>query len=290
MGEYLCNLVVPGFPKSGTSSLHDFLDQHSDVCMSSPKESHYFAVTRQWELGVDFHNSLFSHCKRQPQYYGESSTIYCICQETAKRISEQLHKPKIILLLRDPVQRLISHYNWLYKLGLETRPILEAVESNGDNFHPDKPIPGSGNYMAYVTFSAYSVYVPMWTSVFGEGNVKLVFTNQLAESPLQTVNECFEFLGLSALSAIRDKRENKTSDARHMIRRKWAAGIEASIPQSLVNFAAKNERLKRIWQQFANEEVSIDPPGVTEREIAQITKRLQREIDYFKSLSSITKA
>ena len=58
--QYRCNLIVPGFPKSGTSSLHDYLNLHPDICMSSPKECHFFAIENRYENGCKFHNKIFS--------------------------------------------------------------------------------------------------------------------------------------------------------------------------------------------------------------------------------------
>lgn len=285
MSEYLCNLVVPGFPKSGTSSLHSYLNQHPEICMSSPKESHYFAVASKWELGENYHNSLFGHCVEQHRYYGESSTIYCICEKSAERIKQHLDAPKVILLLRDPVERLVSHYNWLFKLGLENRSILEAVEASDSSFDPDCPIPGSGNYMSYLSFSSYSKYVPMWVSLFKEDNVKIVVSENLSKFPLQVVNECLEFLGLSPLSAFNDTVLNKTSDARHVFRKNWATTLESCIPQSLINFAAKSEAAKKLWQRSANASKVITTPQLSDGEVNQLRKILQTEIEFYRTYS-----
>ena len=285
MSEYLCNLVVPGFPKSGTSSLHNYLDQHPDVCMSSPKEPHYFAVTDKWSQGVHYHNSLFNHCSQQQRYYGESSTLYCICEESAVRIKQHLHAPRIILLLRDPVDRLVSHYKWLFKLGLETRPIIEAVEVRGSGFNPDCPIPGSGNYMSYVSFSSYSRYVPMWISLFKEDNVKIVISERLFKSPLGVVNECLEFLGLSSLSDISNTTLNKTNDARQVFRKSWATTLESYVPKDLVDLAARNGFLKKIWQSCSDASKIIATPQIADNEINQVREILQREIEFYHACS-----
>lgn len=61
MSRYMCNLVVPGAAKSGTSALHEMLDAHPRVQMSSTKEPHYFSEDEIHENGVNWHNSLFSN-------------------------------------------------------------------------------------------------------------------------------------------------------------------------------------------------------------------------------------
>ncbi len=242
-------------------------------------------MAKKWELGENYHNSLFSHCAQQHRYYGESSTIYCICEKSAQRIKQHLDAPKIILLLRDPVERLVSHYNWLYKLGLENRSIIEAVEESGASFDPDYPIPGGGNYMSYLSFSSYSKYVPMWLSLFNEDNVKIVVSESLSRFPLQVVNECLEFLGLSPLDAINNTVLNKTSDARHVYRKGWAATLESCIPQAWINFAAKSEVAKKLWQRCSNASNVITTPQLSEREMNQLRKVLQTETAFYRRYS-----
>ena len=84
--KYKCNLVVPGFAKSGTSSLHDYLNLHPDICMSSPKECHFFAINNKYENGCEFHNKIFSYSSDKALFYGESSTIHSLWEPALKRI------------------------------------------------------------------------------------------------------------------------------------------------------------------------------------------------------------
>ena len=83
--------------------------------MSKVKEPHYFSVENNWKLGSDFHNSLFESAgKNDVAYYGESSTTYCVSEVALKRIHEQLVETKIIFIVRDPVERVVSHNSCLY--------------------------------------------------------------------------------------------------------------------------------------------------------------------------------
>ena len=105
MSEYLCNLVIPGAAKSGTSSLHDLLDQHPEVNMSKPKEPQHFSFEDLYMRGAVAHNSLFRNDKKY-RYHGESSQCYMIHHVAMKRIKDSLSCPKIIIILRHPVDRL----------------------------------------------------------------------------------------------------------------------------------------------------------------------------------------
>jgi hypothetical protein len=65
-----CNLIVPGFGKSGTSSLHEYLALHPDICMSNPKETN-FHIRANWQRGEDWYNSLFRDEGRARLWDGE---------------------------------------------------------------------------------------------------------------------------------------------------------------------------------------------------------------------------
>src|SRR5205809_6736903 len=114
-----CNLIIPGFGKSGTASLHSYLALHPDICMSEPKEPGFFAISEAWRRGPEWYDTFFDDDGKPRCWYGESSTIYSIWEPALKRIKESLHSPKFIVLLRDPVQRLISHYKWYWAYGWE---------------------------------------------------------------------------------------------------------------------------------------------------------------------------
>ncbi len=166
--EYLCNLIVPGAAKSGTSTLHDALNQHPEICMSDSKEPHYFCRFERNTKGPKHHNSLFSQVGGE-SVFGESSTSYMPWPDAIERISKDLENPKIIIVLRDPISRTFSHWRWRVKLGLEKRSLLQAIKLDGYGYDPEKP-DGYG-YMAYLQFSNYSKYCPLWIEKFGKENV-----------------------------------------------------------------------------------------------------------------------
>lgn len=141
----LPNLFIPRAGKSGTSSLHGYLNLHPMVCTFSVKEPLYFAIENRYKNGCELHNGIFSDCREKLLYYGESSTTYSLWKPALKRIKRDLESPKIILLMRKPVERLLSHYNWLWALGLEKRSLIETVQvEEKKGFHPDKSL--RGNY------------------------------------------------------------------------------------------------------------------------------------------------
>lgn len=151
--DYLCNLIVPGAAKSGTSALHEYLRDHPMITMSEKKEPHHFCIDERYQGGAHAHNQLFKPTKHS-RYFGESSTGYLPWPKAAERITRSLNKPKIIFLLRHPVARAFSHYRWRVRLGLEKRTLLDALDADGYGYHPHRAT--AYGWMAYLEFSQYT--------------------------------------------------------------------------------------------------------------------------------------
>jgi hypothetical protein len=198
MSDYLCNLIIPGAAKSGTSSLHGIIGHHPDVAMSSPKEPQFFSFDDLYSEGSEYHNSLFRHAKSDAVIYGESSQSYFVHQRAIDRIHRSLDNPKIIILLRHPLERLLSHYRWNYKLAVETKSLEVALRERGDetSYYFDKKVNMYRENGGYLAFSRYSKYVPRWISAFGKENVITVRTHDLKSDQQEVASACFRFLGL----------------------------------------------------------------------------------------------
>ena len=108
------NLFVIGAMKSGTTTLHEYLGSHPEICMSDRKEPGYFVEEYGWSNGVDWYLRQFSGDGKE-KYLGESTTDYTKLPRfkgVARRIAEFNPGAKIMYLLRDPIERTISHYWW----------------------------------------------------------------------------------------------------------------------------------------------------------------------------------
>jgi hypothetical protein len=203
------NLFIPGFGKSGTSSLHVYLNQHPDISMSVIKEPHFFSRRQSFVRGFEHYNTLFESSSNK-KYFGESSTTYIGSKIAIDRIKEYVKNPKFIVLVRNPIDRIYSHYTWLYSLGLETLPLREAVLKDMDTVF-DADVDIEGNFKNYLFFSKYGTLLSSYISNFGAENIKIITTESLNKDVIGTLNECFEFLKLEKLTSIKEERQNITS-------------------------------------------------------------------------------
>jgi hypothetical protein len=247
--------------------------------MSTEKEPHYFSVDKVWNRGPEYHNALFGR-GAEYAYFGECSTTYAASSIALRRIAESLSDPRFIFLVREPVERMISHYRWMCALGLEKRKLLEAVIEDGYGFDPNRSV--RGNYMAYLQFSSYSHYLPLWQDAFGHRNVLVLFSDELSTSPLDVVNRSFRFLGLEPLDYIQALTENRTTDVPvHNLLGKFVSPL---IPSSAKRRVAKRSKIRSAWNRIAAAKIAPVTVTVDEHEREQVSSMLSREIDYFNGL------
>lgn len=292
MSNFKCNLVVPGFAKSGTSSLHEYLDIHPDICMSTPKETHFFARDERYVKGYDLHNKIFEKCyKHDAVYYGESSTLHSIWEPALDRIKADLYNPKIILLLRHPLERLISHYNWLWSLTLEDRPLLEAVFAEQKNgFHPNRPVRGSGNYACYLIASNYSFWCPLIIEKFGKKNVLFLDSDELFREREKAVNRCFNFLEIKSIEIIDDIHENKTGEAalQRTLGLKYIKNVTNFIPSSVKEQLDPNHKIRHsVWNLYCKimgRKKARSKPTINKKDILELERLIQRDILFYKEV------
>jgi len=209
--EYLCNLIIPGAAKSGTSSLHEALGQHPQICMSKYKEPQFFSFSERYAEGSLRHNQFFENCT-EAMYYGESSQCYFVHEHAIERIVDSLKDPKVIIILREPIKRLLSQYAWNYRRSTETSSLADALSERGETveYIYDNRIKSYREIGGYITFSRYSRWVPLWQQRFGTNNVLVVRFEDFVSDQERVVSRCFDFLGLDRVPLSAKVKRNTT--------------------------------------------------------------------------------
>lgn len=268
-----CNLILAGFAKCGTSSLHEYLNLHPRICMSSSKEPQYFSKVNRRSLGMSWHDSLF---EEDAQYYGESSTMYSVWEPALVRIKQEVHAPKLILILRDPIDRLLSHYRWMYALGLENQG-LERALSVEKKMALSPEIHQKGCYPWYRRMSNYSYFVPLIEMIFGDENVLVLSTDELLEHPQRVIDKCFSFLKLSQVSIHQEILSNQTSEKK--VPRELGLGwIYRSLPASVRSKVAPiRSRFFRVTG--SSKKVA---PMPSDEFLEELSKELEEDIQFYR--------
>jgi hypothetical protein len=197
----LPNLLVIGGLKCGTTSLHHYLNLHPEIGMSRPKELNFFVEELNWELGRDWYASHFTAAA---PVRGESSPHYTNLprfEGVSARIRETLGTAvRLVYMVRDPIDRMLSHYLHNVGGGYETRPMEDVLAD------PDS---------AYVARSRYAMQLEPYLDEFGPDRIAIVAREELKDDRAATMRRVFGFVGVDAsFSSDEFEREWETGSAK----------------------------------------------------------------------------
>ena len=263
--KFLPNLFIPGAAKSGTTTLHELLNLHPDISMSKLKEP-VFWNNKKFEKyeQVDWINykKLFNG---NAKIFGESTTSYMYYNSFIENIKQNYNKsPKFIFILRNPIDRYISHFWWMKGLGLEKNNIKDVINKGSQadfieyDYYPKH----------YFQFGLYSKWIQRFIDNFGIENIKVITLEKLISNRLETTNSCFDFLGLKKLESIPEKTSNKTTRIKysciyHFIKKSSIGKMSytkiGKIFLSKKSIDRIKNKLKRIIINWKTEEFEYDP-------------------------------
>lgn len=178
----LPNFVVIGAMKAGTSSLWQYLKGHPQVFMAAQKEPQYFCAHRNWNRGQEWYESLFREAGSAIAV-GEASTVYTkypVHAGVPERMARVIPEAQLIYLVRDPIERIRSHYEHVLGLGSENRPVEVAVLEDSK----------------YVNCSRYAFQVVRYLEWFSRDQLLIVTSEDLLNDRRATMGRVFGFLGI----------------------------------------------------------------------------------------------
>jgi len=249
--------------------------------MSSVKEPHFFAFKDRYRNGSETHNQLFDHGSSQESFFGESSTMYAVWEPAQLRLLQSLQEPKIILMLREPLERLLSHYRWMFALGLENLSLLDALKA--EKSAPILPeLSRKGCYPWYYRHSNYSYFCELIKSLFGEDRVMFLRAKDLRAHPQQVLDECFRFLGLDPIVIKESIERNRTSEK--TVQREFGLDrLLKPIPPAWRNTFDPNRKVRDRVKRLFGEKKRI-APNPTLSELESIRELLDEDVLYYNSL------
>lgn len=213
------NFFIIGATKSGTTSLHHYLQQHPDIYLSTDKEPHYFALTREEVNALsgpdvelrrgmyitDIHKyaALFEPAKGV-QAIGEASAMYLYYPNAPLRIATQLPEAKLIAVLRNPVERAYSAYLHKLRDGLEVhtefgKALLDEPKRIAENWTP---------LWYYRELGFYYKQLKRYYDLFNPMQLRVYLYDDFKAAPLAVVKDIYGFLGVDD-SFIPDMREKR---------------------------------------------------------------------------------
>jgi len=248
--------LIIGALKSGTTSLYQYLNNHSGLVSSSIKETNFFS----WEYGKGIKYYL-KHFPLRSTLNGrkvfESCPHYLADPKSAGRIKKILPKIKVIAVLRDPIERAISNYNYFANptsffgirnpQGLDKRTVNEAFleDLKGKETHI---------FRQYCRLSLYAKQLKPYYKLFGKQNVLVLDFDELKLEPRDTLKKVSDFLNI-------DNREFESfEDSEEKV-------------SSLMSFEQKNEKSFKVFN-VQNYSLEIDE-AIRQKLIAYYAKDIE---------------
>jgi hypothetical protein len=178
------DFLIIGAMKCGTSSLHDYIGEHPDVFMSSPKELHFFDNANYDPERIPWYKAQFSSnkkiCGASPQNYTKCHNKYY--QGIAQRVYKHMPNVKLIYIVRDPLKRIQSHIIENYY----GEP-LSDLNYNIKSGH-------------YAKTSMYAMQLKEYLRFFKQNQILIISLEELVKEKLKTMNTVFQFLELNELT------------------------------------------------------------------------------------------
>jgi hypothetical protein len=176
----LPNMIIIGAQKCGTTSLHYYLSLHPEISMSKQKELNFFLPKKNWHKGIEWYKSNFIG---RAKIYGEASpgySFYPVYKGVPERMYSIIPEAKLIYLVRDPVERIISHYFHNYVDCNESKTFDEAVAASESNI--------------YICLSKYFMQIEQYLKFYPKSNILIVTHENLNKYRRQTLQKVFRFL------------------------------------------------------------------------------------------------
>lgn len=200
----LPDFLVIGAMKCGTTSFYQYLIRHPQTVPAREKEVHFFDY--RWHLGLNWYRASFPRRRDLPVgcVTGESTPYYFFHPGVPARVAEALPAARLLLLLRDPVERAFSHYRRQRALGLDPLSFEDALEAE------EERLAGEGEKLrtrrryesarhqaySYKARGRYAEQLDRWLEWFDRDAILVIRSEDLFRDPGSAAGSALRFLGL----------------------------------------------------------------------------------------------
>ena len=195
----LVTFLIAGVQKGGTTALYDYLADYPDVALSRVKEVHFFDdETRDWarpDYGA--YHAQFDPPAGRP--CGEATPIYLYWPRSLERIFAYNPAMRLILTLRDPIERAWSHWRMEYARGAEREPFAWCIRQGRRRlFDAEPPVAPWGHHreFSYVERGFYAEQLARLFAIFPRDQALVLRAEDLRGDPAATLAAVRRFIGL----------------------------------------------------------------------------------------------
>ncbi len=206
----LPGFLVIGGHRCGSTSLYSYLVQHPQITTADVKEVHYFDLN--YAQGENWYRAHFPHVGhyiangifRRRLITGEATPYYLTHPHCPTRAAKLIPRAKIIVILRNPIDRAYSHYHHQVKKGLETLSFEDALDREEERiageFERMMHEPGYYSFpfrkFSYKRRGHYAEQIEAWLRHFPRGRMLVLKTEAMESDGQSVVDRAFQFLGM----------------------------------------------------------------------------------------------
>jgi len=272
------NFFIVGAAKAGTSSLYAYLKNTEGVYMSPLKETNYFSPTSADLINMprvknkDDYLKLFRGVTDE-KAIGEVSPIYLRDAGSPELIKKTIPNAKIIICLRNPVQRAFSHYLMHLRGGYATRTFSKALQNFINSKEKDDRFQQS-----IINPGFYFETTKRYVQLFGQSQVKIIIFEEFVKNQKEFFREILRFLDVDSEipknigKVYNPYLETKNELARSIIRNKIIRKIAKntlprktsySIMDKFLNKEGKKPELKseektKLWKIYQSDIIKLE--------------------------------
>lgn len=226
------DFLIIGSQKCGTTSLFSYLKKHPLILTSQKKELHFF--NDNYEKGVDWYKAQFPNKLNDQILIGEATPGYLYCPYTPERVAKLLPNAKLIVLLRNPVDRAWSHYKHYKRKSMDKQLNfeqainyeIEEVKNKKSKKLKSSKYKGSYYRSSYVKRGIYVNQLKHWMIFFPKKQFIILKSEDFFADPDKVLSEVLAFLELPECHNKNYKIHNKGTSEK----------IDPTTRMQLVNF------------------------------------------------------
>jgi len=190
------NTLIIGAGRSGTTTLWSFMKDQEDICFSFIKEVPFFSLKAHFSKGENYYHDFFRSCGDAP-VIASSDTYLLMDHEAISRVYAYNPEMKIIVLLREPVSRTYSSYNYSIHAGHHKAYscFMDSLEAEREIVQEPDII--RRNNLGHFYGSLYHEHLMHWAKVFPREQILLLKTSDMKDHPEKFKGELCTFLNLA---------------------------------------------------------------------------------------------
>ncbi len=205
--KFKIDFIGIGSGHSATTWIFNCLKEHPQICGSNPKETKFFRDYHH--KGLQYYKKFYQHCPAN-KIKGEFTPSYMYREKVAKRIKKVFPRIKLIVCLRNPIERLISQYLFVAQRGevkfnkLENKILKDLQTSQNRDF---------------IEKGLYYKYISKYLAIFPEKQILITIYEDIKKNPLKFIQQIYTFLGIDPnyIPGIINKKSNITAKNKRCI-------------------------------------------------------------------------